>query len=162
MKTKQSINPCLWFDDKADEAAKFYAAVFPDSRIEQTLHYSVDTPGGKAGTVMLVDFTLKGQRMQALNGGPHDQFNDAISLVVTCKDQAEIERYWDALTAEGGKPVQCGWLKDKFGVYWPIVSKELPKMLRDKDQEKAARTTAALLNMVKLDMAELKRAYAKR
>jgi predicted 3-demethylubiquinone-9 3-methyltransferase (glyoxalase superfamily) len=100
--------------------------------------------------------------MQALNGRPHDQFNDAISLVVTCKDQAEIDRYWDALTAEGGKPAQCGWLKDKFGVYWQIVPKELPKMLRDKDQEKAARTTEALLNMVKLDIAELKRAYAKR
>lgn len=155
----QKITPCLWFNGRAEEAAKFYASIFPDSRIDRTLRYAADTPGGRAGTVMLVEFTLAGRKHQALNGGPHDQFNDAISLAVSCKDQAEIDRVWDALTTDGGRPVQCGWLKDKFGVSWQIVPEELPRMLRDGDPRQAARVTEALLKMVKLDIAALKRAY---
>ena len=155
----QAITPCLWFNDQAEEAARFYTSVFPNSQIGHTLHYSADTPGGKAGGVLLVDFTLAGQNFQALNGGPHDQFNDAISLAVQCADQAEVDRYWAALTADGGRPVQCGWLKDRFGVSWQIVPTPVIAMLRDKDKEKAKRVTEALLQMVKLDIAKLQQAY---
>jgi predicted 3-demethylubiquinone-9 3-methyltransferase (glyoxalase superfamily) len=159
MTTIQTITPCLWFDNRAEEAARFYISVFPDSRIDHILHYSADTPGGKAGGVLLVDFTLAGQKFQALNGGPHDQFNDAISLAVQCADQAEVDRYWAALTADGGRPVQCGWLKDKYGVSWQIVPSAVIAMLRDEDKEKAKRVTETLLQMVKLDIGKLQQAY---
>ena len=115
MSTKQKLSPCLWFDGRAEEAAEFYTSIFPNSQIDHIARTSIDTPGAKEGEVILVEFTIAGLSYQALNGGPHDQFNDAISLSVTCKDQAEVDRLWDALTADGGRPVQCGWLKDKFG-----------------------------------------------
>ncbi len=118
---KQKITSCLWFDGRAEEAAAFYVSVFPDSRIDHVLSSAIDTPGAKAGSAILVEFKLFGQSFQALNGGPHDPFNDAISLVVNCKDQAEVDRLWDALTADGGRPVACGWLKDRFGVSWQIL-----------------------------------------
>ena len=120
---------------------------------------SVDYPGGKEGDVLLVAFTLSGLNYQALNGGKHDAFNDAISLSVTCKDQAEVDRIWDALTADGGKPVQCGWLKDKYGVSWQIVPEEFMAMLRDKDPRKTKRVMVAMMQMVKLDIASLRKAY---
>lgn len=127
--TKQKIAPCLWFDGRAEEAARFYVSVFDDSRIDHVLRTPSDTPGPKAGEVLLVEFTLAGQSYQAMNGGPHNPFNDAISLSVDCRDQAEVDRYWDALTADGGRPVQCGWLKDKFGVSWQIVPEVMFRLL---------------------------------
>ena len=155
----RKISPCLWFDGRAEEAAGFYTSIFPDSRIDHIERSSIDYPGGKTGDVILVEFTLAGLSYQALNGGPHDQFNDAISLSVTCKDQAEVDRLWDSLTADGGKPVQCGWLKDKFGVSWQIVPEEFVTMMRDKDRRRSKRVMEAMMQMVKLDVAKLRRAY---
>jgi predicted 3-demethylubiquinone-9 3-methyltransferase (glyoxalase superfamily) len=109
------ISPHLWYTDKADEAARFYASIFPDSRVDSVTPIAADTPSGKAGTVKVVEFTLCGQSFLAIGAGPHDQFNDAISLHVTCEDQAEIDRYWNALLAGGGKAVACGWLNDRYG-----------------------------------------------
>jgi predicted 3-demethylubiquinone-9 3-methyltransferase (glyoxalase superfamily) len=159
MTIKQKITPCLWFDGRAEEAAEFYISVFPDSHIDYIARSGIDTPGGEAGSVLLVEFTLAGQSYQALNGGPHDPFNDAISLSVSCADQAEVDRLWDALTADGGKPVQCGWLKDKFGVRWQIVPEAFMEMMKTGDQEKSKRVMAALMQMVKLDITKLKQAY---
>jgi predicted 3-demethylubiquinone-9 3-methyltransferase (glyoxalase superfamily) len=157
--TKQKIYPCLWFDGNAEEAARFYTSVFPDSRIDHVWRSSIEYPGGKVDDVLLVEFTLAGLSYQALNGGPHDKFNDAISLSVSCNDQAEVDRLWDALTADGGKPVQCGWLKDKYGVSWQIVPEELVVMMRDKDSNKAKRVMEAMMQMVKLEVAGLRKAY---
>ena len=159
MSTKSKISPCLWFDGNAEQAAHFYVSVFPDSRIDHVQRSSIDYPGGKTGDVILVEFTLAGLRYQGLNGGPHDKFNDAISLSVACKDQAEVDRLWDALTADGGRPVQCGWLKDKFGVSWQIVPEEFVTMMRDPDPKKSKSVMEAMVQMVKLDVAKLKRAF---
>ena len=159
MSTKSKISPCLWFDGNAEEAARFYTSIFPDSRIDSIQHSSVDYPGGKVGGVILVEFTLAGSSYQALNGGPHDKFNDAISLSVSCKDQAEVDKLWDALVADGGKAVQCGWLKDKFGVSWQIVPEEMETMLRHKDPIKSKRVMEAMMKMVKLDVAKLKNVF---
>lgn len=159
MTSKQKISPCLWFDGRAEEAAKYYPSIFPDSHIDHVQRSSIDYPGGKIGDVILVEFTLAGLSYQALNGGPGDRFNDAISLSVTCKDQAEVDRLWNALTADGGTPVQCSWLKDKFGVSWQIVPEEMFTMMRDKDTKKAKRVMEAMVQMVKLDVAKLKQAY---
>jgi predicted 3-demethylubiquinone-9 3-methyltransferase (glyoxalase superfamily) len=157
--TNQKISPCLWFDGRSEEAAEFYVSVFPNSRIDHVVRTTVDTPGSKAGEVVLVEFSIAGQSYQALNGGPHDQFNDAISLSVSCDDQAEVDRLWDALAADGGRPVQCGWLKDKFGVSWQIVPKALPRMLKSDDREAAKRAMSAMIQMVKIDVAELELAF---
>ncbi len=159
MATTQKISPCLWFDGRAEEAARFYTSVFPASRIDHVQRSPIDYPGGKKGDVILVEFTLAGQSYQALNGGPHDTFNDAISLSVTCTDQAEVDRYWDALTADGGKAVMCGWLKDKYGVSWQIVPEAMMVMMRDPDRTKSKRTMEAMMRMVKLDVAALQRAF---
>lgn len=159
MPRKQTISPCLWFDREAEEAARFYVSVFPDSRIDRVSRSPADYPGGKAGDVLVVAFTLAGQSYQALNGGPHDLFNDAISLAVSCRDQNEVDHFWAALTAAGGMPVQCGWLKDRYGVSWQIVPEALPQMLADKDALRARRVMEAMLNMVKLDIDTLQRAY---
>ncbi len=157
--SKQKISPCLWFDGRAEEAARFYTSIFPDSRIDRVERSSIDYPGGKAGDAILVEFTLAGLSYQALNGGPHDPFNDAISLSVSCKDQAEVDHLWDALTSDGGMPVQCGWLKDKFGVAWQIVPEEFIAMTRDPNRTKSKRAMEAMVHMVKLDVAALRRAY---
>jgi predicted 3-demethylubiquinone-9 3-methyltransferase (glyoxalase superfamily) len=159
MMTTQTISPCLWFDRQAEEAAKFSTSIFLDSRIDGILRASVDTPGANTGETLLVDFTLAGQQYHALNGGAHDRFNDAISLVVTCQDQAEVDRLWEALGADGGTPVQCGWLKDKFGVSWQIVPEVLPQMLNDKDRDKSKRVMEAMMQMVRLDIDALQQAY---
>lgn len=159
MSTKSKISPCLWFDGNAEEAARFYTSIVPDSRIDNIQQSSIDYPGGKVGGVILVEFTLAGSSYIALNGGPHDKFNDAISLSVSCKDQAEIDDMWDALIAGGGKPVQCGWLKDKFGVSWQIVPEEVETMMRVKDPVKSKRVMEAMMTMVKLDVAKLKSAF---
>ena len=159
MASKQTISPCLWFDGRAEEAARFYTSLFPDSRIDHVWRSTVDYPGGKTGDVLFVEFTLAGLGYQALNGGPFTSFTDAISLSVSCRDQAEVDRLWQALTADGGKPVQCGWLKDKFGVSWQIVPEELTEMMRDKDPRRVRPVMEAMMGMVKLDVAALRRAY---
>jgi predicted 3-demethylubiquinone-9 3-methyltransferase (glyoxalase superfamily) len=159
MSVTQKISPCLWFDGRAEEAARFYTSLFPNSRIDHVERSAIDWPGGKAGDVILVAFTLADLSYQALNGGAHDAFNDAISLSVTCKDQAEVDRLWEALTADGGKPVMCGWLKDKYGVAWQIVPQALVDMLRDKDRTKSKRVMEAMMQMVKIEIAELRRAF---
>ena len=157
--TPSKIAPCLWFDNQAQEAARFYTSVFPDSSIDHVARSPIDTPGGQAGDVILVAFTIAGHQYQALNAGPSDPFNNRVSLSVACKDQAEVDRYWEALTADGGEEVQCGWLRDKYGVRWQIVPDAMLAMLRDENAEKAGRAMEAMVQMKKLDIATLKRAY---
>jgi predicted 3-demethylubiquinone-9 3-methyltransferase (glyoxalase superfamily) len=154
----QKITPCLWFDGKAEEAMTFYASIFKRSKVVDVMRYGEAGPGPK-GTVMAVTFELDGQRFMALNGGPLYTFTPAISLFVSCETQDEIDAYWERL-ADGGKPVQCGWLTDKYGVSWQIVPKVLGDMLQDEDPEKSARVMRAMLGMVKLEIAGLERAYA--
>jgi predicted 3-demethylubiquinone-9 3-methyltransferase (glyoxalase superfamily) len=158
MPAKSKIAPCLWFDRQAEEAARFYTSIFADSSIDYVQRSALDYPGGKAGDVILVEFTLAGSSYQALNGGGQQPFNDAISLSVSCRDQPEVDRFWDALLAGGGKPIQCGWLKDKYGVSWQVVPEEFVSMMRDKDPKRAARAMGAMMQMVKLDLAKLRRA----
>ncbi len=152
------IAPCLWFDGEAEEAANFYVSLLPDSRIERVQKNVIDSPGGKAGTALIVEFTLAGQRFLALNGGTRFEYTHAISFQVDCEDQAEVDRLWTALS-DGGKIEQCGWLKDRYGVSWQIVPKILSEMLADPDPEKAARVMQAVLQMIKLDIEGLRKAY---
>ena len=153
------ISPCLWFDGEAEEAANFYVSLLPDSRIEKIQRNTTDTPGGKAGTVLVVDFTLAGQRFLALNGGMKIEYTHAVSFMIDCADQAEVDRLWDALLADGGKADQCGWLKDRYGVFWQIVPKALMTYIGGSDSAGAQRAMQAMLGMVKLDIEGLKRAY---
>jgi predicted 3-demethylubiquinone-9 3-methyltransferase (glyoxalase superfamily) len=150
-----TVAPCLWFDDQAEEAARFYCSVLPNSRIVSTVPYPEGAPG-PAGSVMLVTFQLDGAQVQALNGGPHFTFSEAISLAVTVDDQAEVDRLWDALTADGGAPGQCGWLKDRYGLSWQVVPRGLEEMAAD--PERYGRAMQAVLGMTKIDMAEVERA----
>ena len=150
--------PCLWFDGRAEEAATFYAGLLPDSRVEKVWRSPADTPSGAAGTVLTVDFTLLGQRFQGLNGGPQFRFSEAVSFVVECEDQAEVDRLWGVLTADGGEPGPCGWLKDRFGLSWQIVPRELIHLIEDPDPERARRAMEAMLEMTRLDVDELRRA----
>ena len=152
----QKITPFLWFDTQAEEAAKFYASVFPNSKILKTARYGEAGPGPK-GSVMTVEFELAGQRMIALNGGPHFKFTEAISLSVDCKDQKEVDSYWNRLS-QGGQESMCGWLKDKYGLSWQINPSILGKLLSDKDAKKAKRVMEAMLKMKKIDIAALKAA----
>jgi predicted 3-demethylubiquinone-9 3-methyltransferase (glyoxalase superfamily) len=158
--TPQKIAPCLWFEHQALEAAEFYTRVFPNSKVRNVHHAAIDTPSGKEGAVLFVEFTIAGQEYQALNGGAHDRFNDAISLSVSCDDQAEVDRLWSALTADGGKSVQCGWLKDKYGVSWQIVPKRMMELLFDQDLGRRKRAMQAMMEMVKIDIAKLEKAAA--
>ena len=153
------ITPCLWFDDQAEEAAAFYTSIFPDSRIVGVHSSPGDTPSGPAGSVITVDFELAGQPYIALNGGPEFTFNEAISLSIDCEDQAEVDRYWEALTSNGGEPSVCGWLKDRFGVSWQVVPKILPELLNSSDRAAAARALQAMLGMTKLEVKQLREAY---
>ncbi|MFP5343903.1 MAG: VOC family protein [Candidatus Limnocylindria bacterium] len=150
--------PCLWFDGRAEEAAAFYAGVFADSHVDRVWRSPAETPSGPAGMVLTVDFTLLGQRVQGLNGGPDFRFSEAISFVVECDDQAEVDRLWDALTADGGEPGPCGWLKDRFGLSWQITPRELNDLVGDPDPERARRAMEAMLAMGKLDIEALRRA----
>ncbi len=150
--------PCLWFAAGAAEAARFYTSVFPDSRVDRVSHLAAESPSGPAGSVEVVDFTLLGQRLQAFSAGPHHEFNDAISLVIECDTQAELDQYWDALLAGGGKPQACGWLNDRYGVRWQIVPSQLGAWMADSDRERAKRVAEAMLRMVKLDIAKLEAA----
>ena len=154
------ITPCLWFDGVAEEAASFYVSLFPDSRIDGVHTAPSDNPSGKRGDVLTVDFTLGGRSYIGLNGGPDFQFNEAISLSIDCDDQAEVDRYWNALIADGGEPSVCGWLKDRYGLSWQVVPRQLTAMVNGPDREAAGRAFDAMLKMTKIDVAELERAYA--
>jgi predicted 3-demethylubiquinone-9 3-methyltransferase (glyoxalase superfamily) len=152
------ISPFLWFDNQAEEAAKFYVSVFPNSKIVSVAHYGEGGPGPK-GSVMVVAFDLDGQRVNALNGGPQFKFSEAISLWVDCKTQDEVDLYWSKLTSQGGSESVCGWLKDKYGLSWQIVPAVLPQMLQDPDPKKAKRVMDAMMTMKKFEIAALKKAY---
>lgn len=157
------IQPCLWFNDQAEEAARFYCAIFPNSRLGDTAHYTEagrEHHGHAPGAPMLVHFELDGQRFMALNGGPHFRFNEAISLVVHVADQAELDHYWTALS-DGGDPAaqQCGWLKDRFGLSWQIVPSAWQAMAESPDRAAAQRAMQAMFKMKKLDIAALQRAF---
>lgn len=153
----QKVTPFLWFDGKAGEAAEFYKSVFKDVKILEMRYYSEAGPMPK-GTVLTVTFEIFGQQFVGLNGGPHYQFTPAVSFFVSCETQEEIDEYWNKL-AEEGRPEQCGWISDKFGVTWQIVPRVLNEMLQDKDSARAARVMRAMFQMVKLDIAGLQRAY---
>jgi predicted 3-demethylubiquinone-9 3-methyltransferase (glyoxalase superfamily) len=150
----------LWYAKDAEEAARFYTSIFPDSRVDRVWSLPSETPSGPAGSVKVVDFTLRGQRFQAISAGPHHEFNDAISIVVVCDDQAELDRYWNALLEGGGQPQACGWLIDRFGLRWQVVPARLDELIRDADTDRAKRVTDAMLKMIKLDIAPLEAAYA--
>jgi predicted 3-demethylubiquinone-9 3-methyltransferase (glyoxalase superfamily) len=157
----QRITPFLWFDSQAEEAANFYVSIFENARVREASRYdeaASKAAGRPKGSVMTVAFELDGQEFIALNGGPMFKFTEAISFVVNCETQAEVDHYWDKLTA-GGQEVQCGWLKDRFGVSWQVVPTVLTELLQDKDPEKAKRVMAAMLQMKKLSIDGLKRAY---
>jgi predicted 3-demethylubiquinone-9 3-methyltransferase (glyoxalase superfamily) len=154
----QKITPHLWYAKEAAEAARFYASIFPDSRVDRVTPLPADSPSGPAGSVEVVEFTLCGQTFMAISAGPLDPFNHAISFVVSCEDQAELDRYWGALL-EGGSAEQCGWLKDRYGVSWQIVPRALGEMMTDPDRGRARRVAEAMLKLVKLDLAKLQQAY---
>ena len=153
------LYPCLWFDGKAEEAANFYATLLPDSHVDNAWRSPADTPSGPAGMVLVVDFTLAGQQFQGLNGGPEFHFNEAVSFVVECEDQAEVDRLWEALTVDGGEPGPCGWLKDRYGLSWQIVPKAFNEMMASDDTDAARRAMEAMLQMGKLDVEALRRAF---
>jgi len=164
MANLQRISPCLWFDDQAEDAARFYTGIFPRSRITTVTRYSevgTEIHGRPPGSVMVVAFELDGQPFTALNGGPLFKFNEAVSLQVHCEDQREIDHYWEKLSA-GGDPraQQCGWLKDRYGLSWQVVPREMDAMFGDSQSPGAKRAMAAMLKMKKLDLAELRRAHA--
>lgn len=148
------ISTHLWFDGKAEEAAGFYAALFPDSRIDEVVRAPAEYPGGKEGDVLQVTFTLAGRSFLALNGGPGFPFREAISLSIDCEDQAEVDRYWHALSAHPENE-QCGWVKDRFGVSWQVIPRALPRLLADTDRAKAKRVMEAMMTMKKIDGAAL-------
>lgn len=155
----QKIVPHLWYAREAEEAARFYASVFPDSHVDKVTSLPAESPSGPAGSVEIVAFTLCGQAFTAFSAGPHDAFNDSISLMVTCESQAEIDRYWDAIAANGGEPQACGWIKDRYGLRWQIVPARLGEMMSDPDRKKAARAAEEMLKQVKFDLGRLEAAF---
>ena len=159
MPNMSKISPCLWFDGEAEAAAKHYTTIFPNSRIWSVDRAAAETPSGPKGMVLTVNFSLSGQSFIALNGGPDFKFNEAISLSIDCDDQAVVDRYWDALIAGGGEPSVCGWLKDRFGVSWQVIPRQLPEMLRSPDREAAGRAMEAMLKMTKIDVKGLEEAF---
>ena len=156
-KMSKKITPFLWFDGQAEEAAKFYCSVFKKSKMGKVSRYGEAGPLPK-GTVMTVNFEIAGEKFTALNGGPQFKFNESVSFVVNCKDQKEVDYYWDKLTSGGGKEVACGWLKDKYGLCWQIVPDALLKLTAGKDAARTGRVMSAMMKMVKLDIATLERA----
>jgi predicted 3-demethylubiquinone-9 3-methyltransferase (glyoxalase superfamily) len=154
----RKIIPHLWFADKAEEAARFYVSLLPNSRIDSVTTMPADSPSGPAGAVQIVEFTLNGEPFLALNAGPLDPFNHAISFVIPCETQDEVDRLWDALS-DGGTVEQCGWLKDRYGLSWQIVPVALTEMMKDRDPVRGRRVAEAMMGMVKLDIAGLQRAY---
>jgi predicted 3-demethylubiquinone-9 3-methyltransferase (glyoxalase superfamily) len=155
-----AITPFLWFDTEAEEAAGFYVSVFPNSSILSTSRYAEGTGPGAPGDVLTVAFELDGRRFTALNGGPQFKFTEALSLVIECADQAEVDRYWEALTAGGGEHSVCGWLKDRYGLSWQVVPRILFELIDDSDQPRAERVMQAVMQMAKLDIAGLEQAAA--
>jgi predicted 3-demethylubiquinone-9 3-methyltransferase (glyoxalase superfamily) len=154
------IAPCLWFDANAEEAVEFYCSVFKNSKVHYAGHFDQEGRTGPDVPVMYIDFQINGQPFQAINGGPLFQFTEALSLGIECDDQAEVDAYWSALTADGGEPGPCGWLKDKYGVSWQVTPRRLGELLRSEDRERAGQALRAMLAMGKLDIAELEAAYS--
>ena len=159
MAIHQKITPFLWYAKEAEEAARFYTSIFPDSRVTRVTAMQSDSPSGPPGSVKVVEFVLFGQTFVAMSAGPLDPFNHAVSFVVNCDTQAELDRYWNALLEGGGSPEQCGWLKDRFGLSWQIVPTALGEMMSDPDKARSKRASDAMMKMVKLDIAALKTAY---
>jgi predicted 3-demethylubiquinone-9 3-methyltransferase (glyoxalase superfamily) len=153
------ISPFLWFDNEAEQAARFYVSLLPDSRVESVTIVPADTPSGPEGRCQVVDFILAGQSYQAMNAGPLDPFNHAVSFMIHCDSQDEIDRLWDAHLKNGGAEQQCGWLKDRWGLYWQIVPRALEDMMRSPDRAAAKRATLAMMKMIKLDTAALEKAF---
>lgn len=151
--------PCLWFNGQAEEAAEFYTRVFPDSRIDKVVQAPADFPSGKKGDVLTVEFTLDGEHFVGLNGGPEFTFDEAISFVVDCADQTEVDRYWEALVEGGGEHSVCGWLKDRFGVSWQVVPTRMNELLESADKAASERAMKAMLEMTKIDLAAVEAAY---
>jgi predicted 3-demethylubiquinone-9 3-methyltransferase (glyoxalase superfamily) len=154
------VTPFLWFNHQAEEAARFYTTLLPDSGVDRVVRSPADNPSTPEGAVLTVEFHVGGQRFIGLNGGPHFQFTEAVSFAISCEDQAEVDRLWDALTADGGKPGQCGWLKDRWGLSWQIVPKQAIAAMADPDRDRARRAMQAVLKMGKLDIAAIERAAA--
>lgn len=155
----QKLVTHLWYAKEAEEAARFYTSIFPDSRIDRVTALPAESPSGPAGSVSVVEFTLFGQQLMAISAGPHDSFNDAISLLVHCDTQAEIDRYWNAILEHGGKPQACGWIIDRYGLRWQIAPTQLGEMMSDPDPAKAKRAAEEMLRQVKFDLAKLQAAY---
>jgi predicted 3-demethylubiquinone-9 3-methyltransferase (glyoxalase superfamily) len=153
------ITPCLWFDGTAEEAARFYTSVFPDGKITKVSRSPADTPSGPEGTVLTVEFTIAGQPFIGLDGGPEFKFNESVSFSIDCADQAEVDRYWDKLVEGGGEHSVCGWLKDRYGLSWQVVPRQLNEYLESSDKAAAKRTMEAMLQMTKLNVEELREAY---
>lgn len=153
------IAPHLWHSDKAEEAARFHVSIFPDSQVGRVTILPIDSPSGPAGTIPVVEYTLMGRPFQCIGAGPLDPFNHAVSFHVVCDSQAEIDRYWSALLEGGGRPEQCGWLQDRFGVYWQVSPKQLGDWIGDSDKPRAVRVSNAMMKMVKIDLAALEKAY---
>jgi predicted 3-demethylubiquinone-9 3-methyltransferase (glyoxalase superfamily) len=151
---ENAISPCLWFDHELEEAAAFYTAIFPNSSIGHMARYTESGPG-EPGTVMAGEFSLDGLTFRGINGGPEFRFTEAVSFSVTCADQAEVDHYWEALTADGGEPSVCGWLKDRFGLSWQIVPRRLYELMEDPDPARAKAATEAMLRMTRIVVAEL-------
>jgi predicted 3-demethylubiquinone-9 3-methyltransferase (glyoxalase superfamily) len=159
----QKITPFLWFDNQAEEAAKFYTSVFKNSKVGKILHYdeaASKAAGRPVGSVLTIEFEIEGQKFTALNGGPEFKFNESVSFVVNCKTQEEVDYFWEKLTAGGGQESECGWLKDKFGLSWQVTPTVLIDMLNDKDPKKAGRVMKAMMQMQKIEINKLKAAYA--
>jgi len=156
---QQKITPFLWYAKEAEEAAKFYTSVFPDSRILRVTALQSESPSGPPGSVKVVEFQLFGQTFCAMTAGPHDPFNHAVSFVVNCDTQEEIDRYWNALLADGGQPEACGWLKDRFGLSWQITPTVLSAMMNDPDKTRSKRASDAMMTMIKLDIGVLQAAF---
>jgi len=155
----QKITPHLWYSHEAEEAAAFYVSIFPNSKLKRVTPLLSDSPSGPPGSVKVVEFELFGQDFMAISAGPLDAFNHAVSFIVNCDDQAEIDRYWSALLQGGGSPEQCGWLKDRYGLSWQIVPGDFGEMMNAPDKAKVKRMTDAMLTMVKFDIAKLQAAF---
>lgn len=159
MSTISRITPCLWYDGAAEEAAKLYTSLFPDSHIDDVMRSASDNPSVSEGAVLVVRFTLAGQALLALNGGPQFKFTEAVSLQIDCADQSEVDHYWEGLIAGGGEHGQCGWLKDRFGLSWQVIPREMQQYLGGSDPDGARRAMQAMLEMKKLVVADLRAAY---
>ena len=154
------IVPHLWYAKEAEEAARFYASIFPDSRVDKVVTLPSESPSGPPGSVAIVEFTLFGAPFMAISAGPHHEFNDAVSFLVNCDTQAELDRYWNAILEHGGKPQACGWIIDRYGVRWQITPTELGALISDPDPARAKRASEEMLRQVKLDIGKIKAAHA--